>query len=375
MRSLFSLALGVLALAAFPSHALCATGLGLARVGSFDRPVFVTSPPGDARRLFVVQKGGLIRVVRDGQVLADPFLNLAGRVSTGREQGLFSMAFGPDYARTGRFYVSFTDTAGNSRIEEFQRSSADRAAPGTRRLVLHVTQPEPNHNGGLVAFGPDGLLYIGFGDGGGAYDQHGPRGNAQSLSSLLGKILRIDPRRSGSRAYRIPRDNPFVGRTGRDEIWAYGLRNPWRWSFDRATGDLAVGDVGQSSFEEVTFTRRGRARGRNFGWRVWEGRQHNTSEPASRLLFPQITYPTSTGCAVTGGYVVRDPRLTGWVGQYLYGDFCNGIVRSARLSAGGATNRRATGLQVDSLSSFGEDALGRIYATSLTGPVYRIVSR
>jgi glucose/arabinose dehydrogenase len=375
MRSLLPLLLAVLAAGVLPAPAVAGTGLGLQRVGDFDQPVYVTAPPGDARRLFVVQQRGVIRVVRDGRTLPEPFLDLSGRVTTGNEQGLFSMAFAPDYARTGRFYVSFTDTLGNSRIEEFRRASADRAAPGTRRLVLHVTQPEPNHNGGLIAFGPDNLLYVGFGDGGGGGDQHGTRGNAQNLNSLLGKLLRIDPRASGSRRYRVPRDNPFVRRAGRDEIWAYGLRNPWRWSFDRASGDLAVGDVGQGSVEEVTFARRGQARGRNFGWRVWEGRRRNTNEPASRLLFPQITYPTSSGCAVTGGYVARDRSLTGWVGDYLYGDYCNGIVRSARLSPAGATRRRDTGLRVDNLSSFGQDALGRVYAVSLVGPVYRIVSR
>ncbi|MDX6650295.1 MAG: hypothetical protein QOJ97_2246 [Solirubrobacteraceae bacterium] len=375
MRTLLPLLLAVLAAGLLAAPAVAGTGLGLKRVGTFDQPVYVTAPRDDSRRLFVVQQGGLIRVVRDGRTLPTPFLDLQDRVSTGGEQGLFSMAFAPDYARTGRFYVSFTDTSGDSRIEEFRRVSADRAAPASRRLVLHVAQPEPNHNGGLIAFGPDGLLYIGFGDGGGGGDQHGARGNAQNLNSLLGKMLRIDPRRSGSRRYGVPRDNPFVGRAGRDEIWAYGLRNPWRWSFDRATGDLAVGDVGQNSVEEVTFARRDRARGRNFGWRVWEGRRRNTGEPASRLLFPQITYPTSSGCAVTGGYVVRDRRLTGWAGRYLYGDFCNGVVRTARLSPAGATARRDTGLRVGSLSSFGEDGLGRVYAVSLGGAVYRFVSR
>jgi glucose/arabinose dehydrogenase len=261
-------------------------------------------------------------------------------------------------------------------VAEFRRSAnPDRALRSSERLVLFQRQPEPNHNGGLIAFGPDGLLYIGFGDGGGAGDQHGARGNAQNLDTLLGKLLRIDPRASGRRHYRIPRDNPFVGRRGRDEIWAYGFRNPWRWSFDRATGDLIVGDVGQSAVEEVDWTARGAARGRNFGWRVWEGRRRNTNEPASNLVFPQITYPTDTGCAVTGGYVVRDPGLTGWEGRYLYGDYCNGIVRSARLGAGGASDHAATGLQVDELDSFGEDARGRVYVVSRRGPVYRIVSR
>ena len=359
---------------AFPASAAGGTGLSLQRVGGFDQPVHVTAPPGDERRLFVVEQEGRIRVVRDGRTLPGAFLDLRDRVGCCGEQGLFSLAFAPDYARTGRFYVSYTDRSGDSRIEEFRRASADLADAGTRRLVLFQDQPEPNHNGGLIAFGPDGRLYVGFGDGGGAFDQHGARGNAQNLNTLLGKLLRIDPRRGARRGYRVPRDNPFVGRAGRDEIWAYGLRNPWRWSFDRDTGDLIVGDVGQHSVEEVTFVARGRARGRNFGWRVWEGRRRNTRERATRLLFPQITYPTGSGCAVTGGYVLRDARLTGWVGRYLYADYCNGAIQSARLSAGGAGQRRSTGLRASELASFGEDSVGRVYVVSRSGPVYRIVS-
>ncbi|HVE68852.1 MAG TPA: PQQ-dependent sugar dehydrogenase [Solirubrobacteraceae bacterium] len=362
---------------ALPASACAGSGssLRLARVGSFDQPVHVTAPPGDARRLFVVEQAGRIRVVRDGRTLPGAFLDISGRVACCGERGLFSMAFAPDYARSGRFYVSYTDRAGNSRIEEFRRVSADRARAGSRRLVLFQDQPEPNHNGGLIVFGPDDLLYVGFGDGGGGGDMHGARGNAQNLNTLLGKILRIDPRASGRRRYRVPRDNPFVGRAGRDEVWAYGLRNPWRFSFDRANGDLIVGDVGQNSFEEVTWTARGAARGRNYGWRVWEGRRRNTSEPAGRLLFPQITYPTRNGCAVTGGYVVRDPALRGWQGRYLYADYCNGSILTARLGRGGATDSGSTGLRVSELASFGEDSGGRVYVVSRGGPVHRIVAR
>jgi glucose/arabinose dehydrogenase len=347
--------------------------LGLTPIGRFSSPVYVDAPPGQARRLFVVEQGGAIRVVRDGQVLPRPFLDISDRVLCCGEQGLLSMAFAPDYARTGRFYVYYTDNAGNQRVEEFRRAGPDRANRGTRRLVLHMGDSESNHNGGLVLFGPDRLLYIGTGDGGGNNDQHGRRGNAQNLDSLLGKILRIDPRARRGRRYTVPRTNPFVGRAGRDEIWSYGLRNPWRFSFDRQTNDLIIGDVGQNAFEEVNFVRSGR--GVNFGWRPWEGRRRNFSEPAPNAVFPVITYSTGAGCVVTGGYVVRDTRLTGWEGRYLYGDFCNGNILSARLSPGGAADRRSTGLQVDSLSSFAQDALGRLYAVSLNGPVYRIVPR
>jgi glucose/arabinose dehydrogenase len=347
--------------------------LGLTRIGRFASPVYVDAPPGQARRLFVVEQEGRIRVVRDGRVLPAPFLDIRDRVLCCGEQGLLSMAFAPDYARTGRFYVYYTDNSGSQRVEAFRRSGPDRANRGSRRLVLHMADPESNHNGGLVLFGPDRLLYIGTGDGGGGNDQHGRRGNAQNLNSLLGKILRIDPRARRGRRYTVPRTNPFAGRAGRDEIWSYGLRNPWRFSFDRETNDLSIGDVGQNSFEEVNFVRSGR--GVNFGWRPWEGRRRNFSEPAPGAVFPVITYSTGAGCVVTGGYVVRDPRLTGWEGRYLYGDFCNGNILSARLSPGAAADRRSTGLQVDSLSSFGQDALGRLYAVSLNGPVYRIVPR
>jgi glucose/arabinose dehydrogenase len=350
--------------------------LGLKRIGSFSSPVYVTAPPGDSRRLFVVEQGGVIRVVRDGHVLPTPFLDIRSRVVCCGEQGLLSMAFAPDYARSGRFYVYYSSDGGSrERVEEFHRSSADRARPSSRRLVLLMADPEGNHNGGLLMF-HDGLLYIGTGDGGGANDQHGSRGNAQNRDSLLGKLLRINPRAHAGRRYTVPADNPFVGRAGRDEIWSYGLRNPWRYSFDRSTGDLTIGDVGQDHEEEIDFAPGQASRGANYGWRPWEGRRRNFDEPAPGAVFPVLTTSHADGnCSITGGYVVRDPRLTGWVGHYLYGDFCRPAIESAVLSSGRATARRATGLRVDSLSSFGEDSLGRVYAVSLNGPVYRIVAR
>jgi glucose/arabinose dehydrogenase len=222
------------------------------------------------------------------------------------------------------------------------------------------------------------MLYVGLGDGGGGNDRHGSRGNGQSLGTLLGKILRIDPSRSqGGRRYRIPRDNPFVGRPGaRAEIYSYGLRNPWRFSFDRLTSDLTIGDVGQNAIEEIDFVRRGGGRGANFGWRVYEGNRRNYSgESAPGHIRPVLTYGLGGGnCAVTGGYVVRDRSLGSLYGRYLYGDFCRGQVRSVRLSPGRATGDRSIGLRVSSLSSFGEDGDGHIYMTSLDGPVYRLVN-
>jgi hypothetical protein len=244
--------------------------------------------------------------------------------------------------------------------------------------VLFQRQPEPNHNGGLIVFGPDNLMYVGLGDGGGAYDRHGSRGNAQDLGTLLGKILRIAPRASGGRAYTVPKDNPFVGRNrARGEIYSYGLRNPWRFSFDRTTGDIAIGDVGQNQIEEVDFARRGGARGVDYGWRVWEGRRRQyPAESAPRAVFPVLAYShDGGGCSITGGYVVRDPGLRALAGEYVYGDYCLGRLRAVRLGPGSARADHSLGLHVSQLSSFGEDAGGRVYATSLAGPVYRLASR
>ncbi len=350
----------------------------LTRVGSFDSPVFVTQPRGERRRLFVVEQGGTIRVVRDGRALERPFLDVSDRVVSGGEQGLLSMAFAPDYAESGRFYVYYTDRDGDTRVVEYRRgSSPDRADPGSARQVLFQSQPESNHNGGLLLFGPDGLLYVGLGDGGGGGDQHGRVGNAQNLGTLLGKILRIDPRPAGGDPYRVPGDNPFVGRAGaKPAIWSWGLRNPWRFSFDRATGALAIGDVGQDAFEEVSFVRRGDGRGANFGWRAWEGNsRYDADLTVASHVRPALTYGRARGCSVTGGYVIRDPRLPALGGRYVYGDFCEGRLRTARLRPGGASAQSSLGLRVGSLSSFGEDDRGRVYVVSLAGPVYRLDPR
>jgi glucose/arabinose dehydrogenase len=349
----------------------------LKRIGEFDAPVFLTSPPGDRSRQFVVEQAGRVMVVRNGRKLGTPFLDIRDQVTAGGEQGLLSVAFAPDYAESGRLYVYFTDRSADQRIVEYRRRNADRADLGSARLVLRMGDSESNHNGGLLLFGPDGLMYVGTGDGGGGGDQHGPRGNAQNLGSLLGKILRIDPRAGGGRPYQVPRGNPFTGRSGaRGEIYAYGLRNPWRFSFDRRTGDLAIGDVGQNEFEEIDFVRRGNGRGANFGWRPFEGRARYTAgESAPGQVRPVIVRKHSDGnCSITGGVVVRDPRLALY-GRYVFGDYCKGRIQSARLSPGRARGVRRTSLEVSSLSSFGEDAQGRVYAISLNGPVYRIVPR
>ena len=352
-------------------------GVRLAAVARFSAPLYVTAPPGDRRRVFVVEQGGRIMVVRGGRKLARPFLDIRSQVTAGGEQGLLSMAFAPDYESSGRFYVYFTDRATDQRIVEYRRAGPDRADPGSARVVLVMDDPEPNHNGGLMLFGADGLMYAGTGDGGGGFDQHGPRGNAQSLGSLLGKILRIDPRPADGRPYGVPRSNPFVGRAGaRGEIYSYGLRNPWRFSFDRRTQDLAIADVGQNAVEEVNFVRRGRGKGANFGWRPFEGRIRQFDEPAPGAVAPVITHRRSEGfCSIIGGYVVRDPGVPALAGRYVYGDLCEGRIRAARLRAGRRTRGRVLRLpRVPSLSSFGEDARGRVYATSLEGAVYRLAA-
>jgi glucose/arabinose dehydrogenase len=354
-----------------------ARGVRLRRVGNFSSPVHVTAPPGDDARVMVVEQDGTIRVVRDGQVLGRPFLDIRNLVTGGGEQGLLSLAFAPDYDESGLFYVYYTDRSGDQRVVEYKRASADRADAGPARLVLRMADSESNHNGGQLAFGPDGLLYIGTGDGGGAGDRHGRGGNAQDLGSLLGKILRIEPTDAGGNAYEIPRTNPFVSRSGaRGEIYAYGLRNPWRFSFDRISGALAIGDVGQGAWEEIDYVTRGKGKGANFGWRPFEGRaRYAPGESAPGHVKPVIAQSHGDGnCSITGGVFVRD-RGVSLYDRYVFGDFCKGRIYKAKLRRGKASGVKPTRLKVSSLSSFGEDARGRVHVASLNGPVYRIAPK
>jgi glucose/arabinose dehydrogenase len=357
------------------SAAAARRGVKLRRIGTFAQPVYLTAPPGDRRRIFVVEQGGKIRVMVDGRTRARPFLDITPQVQSGGERGLLSMAFAPDYARSGLFYVYFTDGTGAIRIVEYRRRTAEVADPGSARQVVFQSHPVYNHNGGLLLFGPDRHLYFGFGDGGGSGDQHGAHGNAQNRGTLLGKILRIDPRPSGGRAYTVPSSNPFVHRAGaRPEIWTYGLRNPWRFAFDPASKALIVADVGQNEVEEITVVPRA---GENLGWRVYEGRRRYTpGESAPGAVMPTIERFHSDGnCSITGGLVVRDRGLPALRGRYIWGDYCTGRVESARVSGTALVGVRNTKLHVESLSSFGEDARGRAYALSLAGPVYRLVPR
>jgi glucose/arabinose dehydrogenase len=322
-----------------------------------------------------VEQTGRVRVLTDGTPEDPPFLDLSNRVSCCGEQGLLSIAFAPDYERSGLVYVDYTDRSGDTRVVEYRRSSSDPLTvdPRSARVVLRVPQPFPNHNGGLLLFGPDGLLYVGLGDGGSEGD---PDRNGQDLGTLLGKILRIDPRPGGARPYSVPESNPFTSRPGvRPEIYSYGLRNPWRFSFDRLTEALSIGDVGQYDFEEIDLVPRGAGRGANFGWSAYEGfARFNDDETAPGAVPPVLAYSHDEGCSVTGGYVVRDRSLPSLYGRYLYGDYCAGQLRSfPAVPDRRATDDRALGLEIPSLSSFGEDDAGHIYATSLDGPVYRLV--
>ena len=352
-------------------------GVGLQKLGDFEQPLYVTQPPGDPHHLFVVEQTGRVEVLTAGQREDSPYLDLSDRVSCCGEQGLLSIAFAPDYERSGLVYVDYTDRSGDTRIVEYRRSASDplTVIPASARLVLRVDQPYPNHNGGLILFGPDDLLYIGLGDGGSEGD---PDRRGQDLSTLLGKTLRVDPRPSGRRPYSVPSSNPFVNRSGaRPEIYSYGLRNPWRFSFDRLTGAFAIGDVGQSRFEEIDLVARGAGRGANFGWSAFEGfARFNQDQTASDAVPPVLAYGHDQGCSVTGGYVVRDRTVPSLYGRYVYGDYCAGELRSfPAIPDRHATDDRRLGLKVPSLSSFGEDDAGHVYATSLDGPVYRLVAK
>jgi glucose/arabinose dehydrogenase len=357
-------------------------GVGLRKVGDFSNPVFVAAAPGYPRLLFVVEQEGRVQVLRGGRRVGHAFLNIAGLVGLGGERGLLSIAFPPDYKRSRRFYVYYTDTQGDIRVDEFKRRGTTRAAFGSRRPVIEIPhRANSNHNGGQLQF-LGHLLYFGTGDGGSGGD---PPNNAQNRNSLLGKLLRIDPRPSAGRPYSIPAQNPFVGRPGRGEIYSLGLRNPFRFSFDKATASrprIAIADVGQDEFEELDYTSVGAASGANFGWDAFEGfasysgANSGTPDPGGTVK-PIFAYSHSRGgsCTIIGGYVVGDRRLPALRGRYVYADLCEGQLRSLVPHLRRASDERKLGLAVPSPSSFGEDAQGRVYVCSLNGPVYRLVPK
>lgn len=363
-----STACGLLATAA----AAPASAARLVPIGSFDQPIHVTAPPGDRSRLFVAEKRGRIRLVVSGKVRKRPFLDLSRKVSSGNEQGLLGLAFSPRFSQNRRFYVHYTNRAGDTRIVEYRtRRNAPRTAdPRSARVLFGTDQPSTNHNGGHLAFGPDGLLYTSLGDGGGAGD---PDNNAQDLTSPLGKILAIPlaKRPVAAGEVRLPRRS-FTG-PARPLIAAYGLRNPWRFSFDRTSGRMIIGDVGQNEWEEID-VRPANARGPvNYGWRPFEGPVRYTGGAAPGHVMPALSLSHDSGfCSVTGGVVVRDPAISDLAGRYVYGDFCNSEIRSALVSDDALTDDRPTGLSMTSVVSFGEDGRGRVYVVSINGQVSRI---
>ncbi len=381
---------GVAALAAMSSTNCASSGvsffppdssLALALVAQgLNFPLYLTTPPGDTARLFIVEKGGAIKIIQHGQLLPTPFLNISGKISNGGEQGLLGLAFYPDYATSGRFVVSYTSpvgtqAGGTSVIAGYHVSADSNLADPTESVILTLDQPYTNHNGGMVTFGPDGMLYIGFGDGGSAGD---PQRHGQNRGDLLGSLLRIDV--SGASGYTVPADNPYVGMAGlAPELWDYGLRNPWRFSFDRDNGDLYIGDVGQGAREEIDVSLAGAQAGVNYGWNIMEGIGCYNAGSCNQtgLTLPIVDYSHADGCSVTGGYVYRGSQAPAADGVYFYSDYCSGWVRSFRYQAGQAVEQSDWPLLSprDNVPSFGEDANGELYVLAASGRVYRVVPR
>ncbi len=344
-------------------------------LGGLDLPIYLTHA-GQAGQWFVVEQGGRIRLVEDGALRAAPFLDIADRVSCCRERGLLSVAFPPDFATSGLFYIDYTDRDGDTVVARYRllEEAPLRADPSSEQVLLTIEQPAENHNGGLLKFGPDGYLYVGTGDGGRAGD---PWGNAQNPDTLLGKLLRLDV--SGEEGYAIPPDNPFVDVEGyRPEIWAWGLRNPWRFAFDRASGELYVADVGQNQYEEVNWQPAGGPGGQNYGWDVMEGGHcYEPAEGCERagLVEPVAEYDHSLGCSVTGGYVYRGSQHPALQGVYVYGDFCSGRIWGLRREPSGEWVSALLLEAGVAISSFGEDAAGEIYVLGYgDGSLYRLIA-
>ena len=341
--------------------------------GGLTRPTYVTHAGDD--RLFIVEQPGRIRIFKNGELLAQPFLDITDKVTIdGNEQGLLSVAFHPDYKNNGQFFVDYTrQKDGATVIERYTASSGDpdRADDQSGKVILTIAQPEANHNGGLIKFGPDGYLYVGMGDGGGKGDRHGSIGNGQDRNSLLGKLLRIDV--TNQDTFAIPPTNPFG-----TEVWAYGLRNPWRFSFDRSTGDLYIADVGQNTYEEVNVQAAASAGGENYGWRIMEGLHcFNPQEGCDQagLVLPIAEYSHDVGgCSITGGYVYRGLQYPALDGAYFFADYCTGYIWSLQRNGDQwlMTKRLESGLQI---SSFGEDVNGEIYVINHGGAVYQVVAR
>jgi len=336
-------------------------------------PTYVTHAGDGSGRLFVTEKGGTIALLRNGQRAPKPFLDITALVtSSGSEQGLLGLAFHPDYANNGRFFVYYTAKNGDNTLVRYQVSSdPDVADPATATVLFAQPDPAQNHNGGMLAFGPDTYLYVGMGDGGSAGD---PWGNGQKRDVLLGKLLRLDV--DHGEPYAIPPDNPWPSASdARGEIWAYGLRNPWRFSFDRATGDLYIGDVGQGQYEEVDFQPAGEPGGRNYGWNIREGMHCFRSQncDTNGLVDPIAEYTHEFGCSITGGYVYRGAAMPQFQGNYVYGDYCSGLIWTLKQTAPGQWAQNDLLDSKRSISSFGEDETGELYLTDLGGGLYQFV--
>lgn len=362
--------------AAAPAASGAASTIQLEQIAEgLKSPVFLTHAGDDSGRMFVVEKTGTIAILRDGARAPAPFLDIADLItSSGSEQGLLGLAFHPGYAQNGRFFVYYTAVNGDNTLARYQVSSnPDVADPASGQVLFAQPDFAPNHNGGMLAFGPDGYLYVGLGDGGGGGD---PQANGQNRSALLGKLLRLDV--GGDEPYTIPPDNPWPNgeEQARPEVWAYGLRNPWRFSFDRATGDLYIGDVGQNAYEEIDFQPAGSGGGQNYGWNTREGLHCFRANDcqSSDMVDPIGEYAHDQGCSVTGGYVYRGAAFPSLQGLYIYGDYCSGAIWSLSRDAAGQWQQRKLLDSRVSISSFGEDAAGELYVIDLGGELYRVTA-
>jgi glucose/arabinose dehydrogenase len=355
--------------------------LRLTRVArGLSSPLQITHAADGSKRLFVAEQDGLVRIIRKGALRSTPFLDITSLTEASGEQGLLGLAFHPNYSTTGRLFVNYTDLNGDTVVAEYRRAKQNpgRADPKSARVLLTIDQPFPNHNGGDIKFGPDGYLYIATGDGGSAGD---PMDNGQSLSTLLGKLLRIDvDSPSGGRAYGIPADNPFVDREGaRPEIYDYGLRNPWRFSFDRATGDLWIADVGQDRYEEINVARSPNTAGLNFGWNIMEA--HACYEPSDGcrrkgLEMPVAAYPHSKGCSVSGGFVYRGTSQPALSGGYFYGDYCSGIMWALNAKRPNKDGPAVVLRSGHNISTFGENEAGELFMADLSsGEIFKLKAK
>jgi Glucose / Sorbosone dehydrogenase len=390
IAALIAIGAATVGIAVHERTTLGAKYVALDRLARLKNPAYLTQPPGPGSDLYVAQKGGVIRIIAQDRLVRRPFLDIRNLVEAHGvrgDPGMTSIAFPADYARSGLFYVAYTDHRDALVVAEYRRSADHHVAdPGSGRTILRIAEPTPAHHGGLIVFGPDGHFYVGTGDGGPARD---PAGVAQNTDELLGKILRIDPTPSG---YSIPAGNPFVGRPGRDEIWAYGLRNPRGISFDSVSANIAIADAGEDRFEEINFLPLAKSRGANFGWSAFEAfAPFNGGIPRQDTVLPAIAYRHGPGCAVAGGFVVRDRHLTRIrgreiYGDYVFGDYCTGRVYGFRPRANrGVGKQRSFRFGTRHLISIGQDNSLRIYLVTERGPthkgkaslgtVYRLVPR